>query len=135
MSTLAETVELSISELDRLTALGVISEDLRDHLLSVVNNSRTGRLFGHDSAVLYPRKILEMTQACSSLLDKDDKNFNRIRVTVAKKFAARNRKPTDLIRVISEVVDDISHKPRLGNPRSSVVVKEKRGWFASLFGK
>lgn len=131
MSTLAETVELSISELERLTALGIISEDLSHHLLAVMNNSRTGRLFGHDSAVLYPKKILEMTTACSRSLNKGDNNFDEIKATMSEKFAARKRRPTELIRVISEVVDQISQKPSPSVLTYAGPVKQN--WFLSLF--
>lgn len=133
MSTLAETVESSISELERLTALGVISEDLSHHLLAVMTKSRTGRLFGHDSAVSYPKKILEMTEACSTLLNKDGCNFDEIKTTMSEKFAARKRKPTDLIRIISEVVDHISEKPSPSVLTYSGPVKQN--WFFSMFKK
>jgi hypothetical protein len=132
MSTLAETVEFSVSELERLTALGVISDELAQHLLSVMNISRTGRLFGHDSAVTYPKKILEMTEACSNLLNESGDNFEEVKEAVSKKFAgSRARKPTELNKIISSVVDEIthSHEPAVMNFSDSI----KPNWFYSLF--
>ena len=131
MSTLAETVEYSLSELERLTALGIISEDLAHHLLAVMNISRTGRLFGHDSAVSYPKKILEMTEACTNSLGESSDNFDDVREAVSKKFAgSRARKPTELNRIISSVVDEITRSP---TPHVLNLAGTKKSWFSAIF--
>jgi len=131
MPTQAESVESSISELERLTELGVISQELSHHLLTVMNISRTGRLFGHDSAVLFPKKILEMTEACTELLNENQCNVDEIKETFSKKFASRARKPTELNRVISSIVSEIRH-----SPKPSILTgagPTKKNWFLSLF--
>lgn len=125
MTTQAETVELSILELERLTTMGVISSEISGHLLGVINNSRTGRLFGHDSAITYPIKLLEMTKVCSSILDEDDSKLGEIRTTVSEKFAGtRARRPTELNRIISSVITEISCKVT----PSVLEFKEAKGW-------
>ena len=132
MSTLAETVESSVSELERLTALGIFSEELSNHLLAVMNISRTGRLFGHDSAVLYPKQILQMTEACSTLMEEDDENIEEIKKAVSKNFAgSRARKPTELNKIIRSVVNEITHAPNVCMLTQSK--SAKKNWFMSLF--
>ena len=131
MSTLAQTVESSISEIERLTELGIFSEDLSNHLLAVMKISQTGRLFGHDSAVLYPKKILEMTEACSELLNENKSNVEEINTAVSKKFAGRARRPTVLNNIISSVVDEITHQQSPGVLSRHTPIK--RNWFLSLF--
>jgi len=96
-----------------------------------MNLSRTGRLFGHDSAVLFPKKILEMTEACSELLNESQSNVDEMKNTFSEKFAGRARKPTELNRVISSIVSEIRHSPKpsiLTGARST-----KKNWFLSLF--
>ena len=134
MSSLAETVETSVAELQRMTDIGAMPQDLSNHLVAVMNISRTGRLFGHHSAVTFPQQILEMTEACSNFLSQDNHTPNEINEKISKKFAGnRGRRPTELNKIIRSVVDDITHSMR---PTGSIVLAPaKQSWFKALFGR
>jgi hypothetical protein len=132
-STLAESVEQSLSELEKLRSLGLISPELELHLQTMIDKTRTGRLFGHSSAVNFPGEINKLAEACSDLIEEDETNAEKIKESISRKFAGnRMRKPTELNLLIKSVVNEIA-----GHPKPSITAggASRFGWITKYFGR
>jgi len=109
MSALAQKVNRSLNKLEQIKSLGAISGELEKQIATAMDRSRTGRLFGHSSAIELPSELLETLTVCSNFIENEDDAL-KVKNIFANKFEnKRARRPTTINLVLKEVKKEILH--------------------------
>ncbi len=123
--------------LDTLADLGVISQQIVAELRYQLEMSRTGRVFGHPSAVDLPNQLEKLAEICSLQVHANDDESQRVRSIFDRAFTERRpRRVTFLNLLLKSIESEIS-----GYQASGVAANdgdEKPGFFkriTKIFGR